>query len=318
MEFQNHENDLKMVNQVAQEFLNHSDFTVEPLGEGSNNINYLVQSESNIVIKLSKPDFEYKAFSDYQKEEWCLAKAHELNIPSPKVFKIGQHNTRAFMIQSFVDGTPVANLDESSTYSEAEKNRVWKKLGEYTKKINSVSVHGWGENLVGDGVFNGSWGKHLQYNIESLNSNDVLLSMNILNNSLSKKIKVLFQSLQEKKFNFGLCHSDIALRNAIIDGADEIYLLDWGSARAEIVPHYELNEILRASKPSNETLKAFLDGYGISQEQFEQMKPDLRILNLLNEIDTLRWAIDRRPSSIQEYSERVKLAIDQINTDKEF
>ena len=136
--------------------------------------------------------------------------------------------------------------------------------------------------------------------------------MKVLNRQLSEKVKQLFQTLQEKKFILGLCHSDIALRNAIMDSKRIVYLLDWGTARAEIVPHYELNEILRASKPDAETLKAFLDGYGISQKQFKLMEPDLKILNLLNEIDTLRWVINKRPESIEEYKVRVKNAIAQI------
>ena len=51
---------------------------------------------------------------------------------------------------------------------------------------------------------------------------------------------------------------------------------------------------------------------GISQEQFKLMKPDLKILNILNEIDTLRWVINKRPESIEEYKVRVKNAIAQI------
>lgn len=304
---------LNISNQIAREFFGkQSNFTIEPLGEGSNNINYLVKGESKIVIKLSKPEFEYKAFSDYQKENWCLAKAQELNIPSPKVLKLGKNDSRAFLIESYIEGSPVADLDKSSLFSYEEKIKVWQKLGEYTKKINSIPVTGWGENLVGDGIFDGSWNRHVQYNIESLNNSDILLSMAVLNQQLSEKIKQLFQSLLEKKFTFGLCHSDIALRNAIMDPSEKVYLLDWGTARAEIVPHYELNEILRASKPDAKTLKSFLDGYGISQKQFKQIEPDLKVLNLLNEIDTLRWATNKRPKAVAEYTIRVRNAITQI------
>lgn len=309
----NHIGDLEITEEIAHDFLdNKSDLTIEPLGEGSNNVNYLIKSEPNIVVKLSKPDFEYKAFSDYQKEEWCISKALELKIPSPKVLKLGKCGARAFLIESYIEGTPVANLDESSSFSDEEKIKVWKKLGEYTKRINSVPVTGWGENLVRDGVFDGTWNKHVQYNIESLNNEDILLSMEVIDKQSSEKIRKLFQSLQDKKFTFGLCHSDIALRNAMVDANGGVFLLDWGSARAEIVPHYELNEIIHASKPDPETLSAFLNGYGITQEQFIKMVPDLNALYLLNAIDTLRWAIDKRPKSVQEHTDKVKAAIDQI------
>jgi len=216
------------------------------------------------------------------------------------------------MIESYVEGSPVGHLDGSSIFSEEKKLKARNKLGEYTKKINSVPVIGRGENLVGDGIFDGSRERHVQYNIDSLNENDILLSMKVFDIQLSQKIKQLFQSLQEKKFTFGLCHSDIALRNAIMNSRGEVYLLDWGTARAEIVPHYELNVILRDSKPDAEILKAFLDGYGISQDEFKKMEQDLKILNLLNKIDTLRWAIDKRPTSIQEHVASIREAIAQI------
>jgi aminoglycoside phosphotransferase len=141
--FDDSTNDLKTAEQIVLEFLgNQTKFTIRYLGEGSNNIVYLVEGESKIVVKLSKPDFEYKALSDYQKEEWCTAKAHGLNIPSPKVLKLGVHDFRAFIIESYIEGSPIAHLDESSTFSEEEKTKAWGKLGEYTKKINSVQVIG--------------------------------------------------------------------------------------------------------------------------------------------------------------------------------
>lgn len=301
------------VREIACKFLKKEKiFNVKFIGEGDNNVNYLVSDESEIVVKLSKPESEYKALNDYNKEKWCLSKAHELGIPSPKVLELGQHDSKAFLIETYIAGSPVALLDETSIFSNKEKLKAWRKLGEYTRKINSVSVSGWGDSLVGDSVFEKSWDEHIQYNINSLNDNDVLKEMGIFDKQLSRKIKEMFQSLKNKKFTFGLCHSDIALRNAIMDSNEEVYLLDWGSARAEIVPHYELNVILKDSKPDQETLKAFLDGYGITQREFIEMKQVLSILNLLNEIDTLRWAIDRMPNAVNEHIVSVKNALVNI------
>jgi len=121
----NHADDLKITDQIARDFLGEqSNFTIEFLGEGSNNVNYLVKDEPEIVIKLSKPEFEYKTFSDYQKENWCLTKAHELNIPSPKVLKLGKYGSRVFLIESYIEGSPVAHLDGSSSFSGEEKIKV--------------------------------------------------------------------------------------------------------------------------------------------------------------------------------------------------
>lgn len=283
------------------------------LGAGSCNNNYLAEkSGERLVVKLSKPDREYKAASEYKKERWCLDRAHELLVPSPQVLEVGEELGRVYMVQSYVEGTVAADVDGNSSLSPALQLKVWRRLGEYAKKIHSVQVTGWGEELVSDGIFTGSWQKHLRYNIDSLTDSDQLLAMGVLSREQSAAFKDALLALEQRKFTFGLNHGDLALRNTIVGNAEEVYLLDWGTARAEIVPHFDINEILRSTKPAPETLQAFLDGYGITAEAFENIKPDLRTLNLLHEVDTLRWAIDRMPAVIDEHVLKVKAAFAAI------
>lgn len=308
----NIKNDVDVVRQIAYKFFSgNSDFSIKILGEGACNINYLIENSiPKIVVKLSKPHREYKALEEYRKEEWCVRKAQKLDIPTPRILEVNQYGGRAYQIQSYVEGTPVADLKGASSLSENVKIKVWQKLGEYTKKINSIPVTGWGENLLNEtGEFSDSWKKYVHYNIDSLNNNDELIRMGVLSEKTSNSVKRIFQSLLDKNFTFGLCHNDIALRNTIIDSEGIIYLLDWGTARAEIVPHCDLNEILSASKPDKKTLQAFLDGYGISLHEFELMKPELEELKLLNVIDTLRWAIDRKPENFEEYVTHARASV---------
>lgn len=136
--------------------------------------------------------------------------------------------------------------------------------------------------------------------------------MGVLSEKTSNNAKRIFQSLLDKSFTFGLCHNDIALRNTIIDSKGIIYLLDWGTARAEIVPYCDFNEILSSSKPDKKTLQAFLDGYGMSLQEFELMRPELEALKLLNVIDTLRWAIDKKPDNLDEYIANAKAAVEKL------
>ena len=282
---------LEIINHIAFEFLGgKKNAKTQRLGGGSCNDNYLVEvPDKKIVVRMSKPHREYKALFEYKKEAWCIGKSHQLQIPVSKVFEVGQWDDRAYMIQSYVEGF---------IPSGAQTLPVWEKLGEYAQKIHSIAVTGWGENLTEEGVFDASWEKYVQYNINSLNGNDPLIAMDILTGRLSKEIKSLFERVQAQKFKFGLCHGDIALRNTLVNSEGIIYLLDWGCARAEVVPHYDINEILLSSKPDESALQAFLAGYGISQGEFEDMKADLNVLLLLHKVDTLRWAIDKKPEEI--------------------
>lgn len=305
-------NDRSIAQKIAQDFLKHGNFDVQYLGEGDCNVNFLVTSlDDTIVIKLSRPNREHKAFDAYQKEWWCLRKARELQIPAPEVLAVGKDGSRAYQIQTYVQGVPVADLAGNSSFDEAQRLKVWNKLGEYGKKINSILVRGFGENILDEerGIFDGSWQKYLQYNIDSLNDADQLITLGMLTPVFSKAIKVTFQSLQKKKFTFGLCHNDLALRNAILAPDGVVYLLDWDTAVARIVPHWDINKVVQSSKPNEKTLQAFLDGYGISRESYASMKPELDALNLLHEIDTFRWAIDNKPDNFEEYVGRAKEAV---------
>ena len=317
----NPDKDLTVAQQIATKFFpQQNTLSIKILGVGDSNVNYLVEnSNPKIVIKLSKSYREYKAYEEYKKEAWCIKKAEKLGIPTPTILDVGRQHSRAYQIQTYVEGTPVADLDGTSTFSKAVKLKVWHKLGEYTKLINSIPTTGWGENLVDEtGKFADSWEKYILYNINSLNKNDELIKMGVLTIKTSDKLRNIFQSLQNKKFSFGLCHNDTALRNTIIDSHGKIYLLDWGTARAEIVPHCDLNEILSASRPDEKTLQTFLDGYGISKENFEQMKPDLHALKILNAVDKLRWALDKKPENFQDYVVQAKEAINLLESDLPF
>ncbi|MBC7932296.1 MAG: hypothetical protein H7Z38_17205 [Rubrivivax sp.] len=67
-------------------------------------------------------------------------------------------------------------------------------------------------------------------------------------------------------------------------------------AEVSIVPHHDLIEMLRMNMvendPDHDALRAFLDGYGISQTEYERMTPELESLLLLRAFDKLRWAMD--------------------------
>ncbi len=291
------------VRQIAARFLTTDDFEVKGLGAGMCNDNYLVESPSTkIVVRLSKLHREYKAFREYQKERWCMSKAHALEIFTPEALDVMKLNDRAYTIQSYIDGLPPA---------PEESLRVWEALGRYAKKIHTIAVSGWGENLKKeDGTFDETWEEHLRYNVESLHDKDALIKMGVLTPRVSKEIAKLFQALGGRKFQFGLCHGDISLRNALVDPKGRVYLLDWGCAKAEVVPHYEINEI-RGRKEPDASLAAFLHGYGLSQEELEDMRDDLDTLALLRDIDTLRWAIDKQPDAIANLIIKVKISLER-------
>lgn len=278
---------------------------VRKLGQGSNNTNYLAgNGDKRVVVKLSRPHREAGALDEYRKEAWCASRARELDIATPEVLEFGVFDGRVFEVQSFVEGrTPLI--------SEAES--TWQALGDYARRIHSIPVTGWGRTLAADGHFAESWTSHLEYNVAALRTDDELIARGVLTEASSLRLRGELECLVRRDFRFGLCHGDIALWNTLIDGNGTPWLLDWGCAASSVVPHYEINEIMRTAKPSGPQLAAFLTGYGLSSKELTAMARELCVLAALREIDTLRWAIEKRPEMIASLAEGARRAVASLD-----
>jgi len=302
-------NDSAVASDIAAAFLRERVRSVRPIGQGSNNKNFLVETANGrAVVKLSHEHRRHRALQDYQKEKWCIEQSSALGVPGPSVLSVGEAGGNAFMIETFVEGV-------NGKAIEGDRSAIWRKLGEYAKLTHSIKVTGWGEDFFDDrpGGQQASWLEYLTYNIESLAAGDPLIDLGVLSREQLPVARRLLEELCDKTFKFGLNHGDLALWNTLVEPSGKINLLDWGSAEAHIVPHFDLLYVLRQhlrdGTPTIEEMAAFRQGYGLSAEEHERLKPELDCLFLLIRFDKLRWAIDRNPSRIDEYVGRAKMAL---------
>lgn len=293
---------------IITEFLDEPiEDIVQIMGQGLVNKVFKIRTNSNEVILRFRDETE--AFEEYKKEAWCIKQASNLGIPVPEVLNVGKFGETPYMIQSYIDGSNGEN-------AMVDSKIIWKKLGEYIRIIHSIEIKGFGlsmidyENGVFGDSFNPTWIEHINYNISSITEVDKLISLNVYEKSQLSEIRNIFSELKSKKFKFGLNHSDIALRNTIVNNESEIYLIDWGCALAHIVPYYDLLSLYKgkiySGSPNDHEIQAFLDGYGITKSEFEELKPDLYSIMLLDAFDKLRWAIDRSPSDIEAFAKYAK------------
>ena len=288
------------INKLAKESLGfRPDKIISVIGKGDvNRIFILTSGVSKIVLRLNSAD-EYNRFL---KEAWCLKKAEEKAIPGPKVLSIRKSGDFSFMFVSFLPGVVGKEV-------KAPKTDIWFQIGKYANLIHQIPVTGFGEGFDSVGVFKDSWQRFLNYNIDSLNDDDLLLDLRIFDKDKSQLIKNLFVIFKDKPFKFGLSHGDLSLANVMVD-RENISLFDWGCAMAHIVPHFEIEEILRSVLDENsDEFESFLKGYGLSLSEFKVIKDDILILRLLWTIDKLRWALDKEPKKIKFYSEEVKKSL---------
>lgn len=281
---------------TIQQILNGSVVEIMPiLDRGEVNRVYVIKQATRKVIFRLNDAGEIKRF---KKESWCIEQASEEGIPTSHIIEIGEKNNLAYMVLNYISGLNGNDVT-------ADKSKIWFELGFLAKKIHAIETVGFGEVMIKPGEFSDRWDRYIDYNITSLDNDDVLLTMGLLSWDNSKKIKKRFTNLHSKQFQFGLIHGDLSLANVIVNN-EKVTLIDWGSAESTIVPHFELAGILEDSLSENDPLfNEFLRGYGINQEGFKQIRSDISTIILLRAVDKLRWAIDRNPDKIEQFSKRL-------------
>ncbi|MDQ0233257.1 phosphotransferase [Metabacillus malikii] len=215
------------------------------------------------------------------------------------------------MIQTFVAG-------ENGLDSVKPKPEIWRQLGMYASRIHTIPVKGYGENLADptQGLFqspphagsDGSWLGYVNYNINSLTTDDRLLALDVITHSESNKIRKLFEALKTERFRFALNHGDLSLKNTIVNKKGKVILLDWGSAEVTVAPYGDIIGMMSQTLDDrpNDEYEAFLKGYGLLETEIASLRP----LLLLRAFDKLRWAIDKSPDLIVPYSTFARRAVD--------
>jgi len=270
------------------------------LGRGAMNAIVRVTTAARAFIVRMRDEGD--ALMEYRKERWCLDRARVTGILGPTVLQIGTTDGIPYMIESHIDGTPGDELRDSVD--------LWRQLGRYAKRIHAIPVSGFGRDLsepVNGAIFNDAhapdWPAFIRYNIESLTADDPLIGLEVYPADRRSVVRERFERLSERALPIGLCHGDLKADNTIVLDSGEVALLDWGSACAHVVPHYDMRELV-AGEPRD----AFVEGYGLTPAEFSLMRAEVETFALLAAFDLVRWSIDRRPDLTAEYAVRARAA----------
>ncbi|PYY30852.1 Neomycin-kanamycin phosphotransferase type V [Paenibacillus illinoisensis] len=271
------------------------------VGKGFVNQVCVVETEEhNVIVRMNDKD-QYPIFL---KERWCLEQAAAVGVPGPETLSVGIMEETAYMIQTVVQG-------DNGLDATIDTIEIWRKLGEYAKRIHSIPVAGFGERMdpVSSTFYSpphagsdGSWQGYIQYNINSLTEHDPLIELGVLTQAESKRVRQWFERLKMETFRFGLCHGDLSLKNTMVDLTGQITLLDWGNAEVTVVPYGDIIHMIRCQihgeGPNRIELEAFMESYGLNEYELDQM----RHVMVLKTFDTLRWAIDQSPDEVDFYA----------------
>ena len=240
--------------------------------------------EGQFVVRVSPEEEKMKNF---RKELWTSQKVREAGVPSPEVIAVGNNlGPEPYMITRRVTGTEASH--------HPKRDSIIHDLGRYAAMINSIRTTGFGTDFdwTSDET-NATWDVYLEKEFELEKRLDLFASNGILPDTEIDQLREIVKGVQTKHLTPSLNHSDLRLKNAIVDeGGDIASIIDWEDCLSTIAPQWELSIALHDL--SIDEKHAFIDGYGLSSCEINEMAPLIKAFNILNYSAALELAVEKQ------------------------
>jgi aminoglycoside phosphotransferase (APT) family kinase protein len=229
--------------------------------------------EGQFVVRISPDQERVNAF---QKELWASQRAREAGVPTPEVLVVGNDAvSEPYMITRRVTG--------SEATQHPKRRSIVHEMGEYAAVINSITTNGFGTNFdwASNGKKNSTWGSYVEDEFELEKRLHILSSNGVLSEGQLHDLVLIIDDVKTRQQKSSLNHSDLRLKNVIVDeGGDIAAIVDWEECLSTIAPEWELSIALHDLTIDEK--QAFIDGYGLSVRQIEDMAPLIKAFNILN------------------------------------
>ena len=247
----------------------------------------------NKVFKVSINDVEYifrinskDEIDMYLKEEWCINEARKIEIKTSECLHVGTMDEYSYMILNYIEGT---NGDDS----DLNKKDIFKSLGKFAKKFNSVKTNGFGREISGKDLgFTQTWQEFHDSQMKYFFNDTIFVDNDVLSIQQLEIIKARLSEMKEWKYKPSLCHGNLGPKNTVVTPQNEIYVIDWGNGAGNIAPHVDLADII-AWKSTRIYLDDFLEGYGMTKEEFENIEHEVNNILIIQLIGIIKWSIEK-------------------------
>lgn len=240
--------------------------------------------EGQFVIRIS-PDAE--RIEAFRKERWATQEARKVGVPAPEVLVVGSNDviTEPYMIARRVTGSEATH--------HPKRSRIIHELGRYAAIINSIKTNGFGFSFdwAKETWKYESWGHYLEREYRLDERLQFFAEQKLVSKAGLQKLRAIFddtKALPQPALN----HSDLRLKNVVVDEDGEIAaIIDWEECLSTVAPQWELSIALHDLSIDDKYL--FIEGYGMSSQQLEEMSPLIKAFNTLNYYDTIRLSIEQ-------------------------
>jgi aminoglycoside phosphotransferase (APT) family kinase protein len=245
-------------------------------------INHL---EGQFMIRIS-PDTE--RIVGFRKELWASQKAREAGVPSSEVIEVGNDAiSEPYMITRRVTGSEATH--------HPRRHRIIRELGRYAAIVNSIHTEGFGKDFdwTSNGQKHSTWINYLNEELELEKRLQLFAQHKILSDAALQRLLQIIQGAETGRIRPSLNHSDLRLKNVIVDESGDIAaIVDWDECLSTIAPQWELSIALHDL--SIDEKQAFIDGYGLSMRQVEEMAPLIKAFNIINYAKAIETAVEER------------------------
>ncbi len=242
--------------------------------------------EGQFVIRLS-PDAE--RLDAFKKDLWTTQKVRKVGVPTAEVLEVG--NTivpTPYMIARRVSGTEATH--------HPKRQEIIRELGRYASLINSIRTNGFGHSFDWNKRTKSkqmSWSDYLDQEWWLADRFRILEEQKMLLSKQLKALRAIMNDAKKLKQHPALSHSDLRLKNVIVDEDGEITaIIDWEESLSTIAPHWDLSIALHDLSIDEKHL--FIEGYGLSHGDIEEMAPLMKAFNILNYASTVKLAVENQ------------------------
>ncbi len=239
--------------------------------------------EGQFVVRIS-PDLE--RLRAFQKERWASQKAREAGVPTPEVIEVSNDAvSEPYMITRRVTG--------SEATQHPKRKRIVHEMGEYAAVINSIHTDGYGSDFdwTSAGTKHKTWVDYVEDEYALEKRLQVFAKHKMLADEQVKELSRILEDAKTRRHKATLNHSDMRLKNMIVDeGGDIAAIVDWEECLSTVAPEWELSIALHDLTIDEKHV--FIEGYGLSIREVEEMAPLIKAFNILNYYQRITVAVD--------------------------
>jgi aminoglycoside phosphotransferase (APT) family kinase protein len=265
--------------------------------------------EGQFVIRLSPVAESIDAF---KKELWTTQKVRKVGVPTPEVLAVGNKVVPApYMISRRVSGVEATH--------HPRKQSIIQEMGRYASLINSVRTNNFGKNFdwrVKKQTNPLSWRDYLEQEWAVEDRFSILEQYNMLLKPQLKALRTITEEVKKISVRPALNHGDLRQKNVIVDDDGEITaIVDWEDCLSTLAPHWDVSIALHDLSIDEKHL--FIEGYGLSNEDIEEIAPIVKTFNILNYATTVeRAAAKQDQKTLTECKLRLHGYLDLFSVDR--